>query len=601
MNFVVLPDCPAAAALAPRLQGPRQIEHASGRPWVIGDWLSGEFTRVAAGERQLMLLGPTSADPADVASGLSRMRTLHDLDRLASKLPGLCYLIASADGKTRVQGSVAGVRQVFTTTVNGVSVAASGVAPLLMLTGTGQVDEEILAARLLTPPGGPWPVSQRSLRKGIQPLVAGHWLLLDADGRPAQVRWWELPPAARSLEEGAEAVRGALSASLGSRLKVNGTVSADLSGGLDSTSLCFLASAAGADLVTYHVTPLDGANEDTWWAAKAAALLPAARHRILPADRAENWFTAGYDQAVPGIDPEGPANWSSGLAHVMDLAARARKDGAALHLTGFGGDELFGRMPACAWSLVRSRPVSGLRLVNRYRLANRWPAGATVRSLLDTSAFAANLAVIADRIGDVSRPGGPDFGWSFTPRMPPWATADAVAAVRRLLNEAAAAQPTPLDRDRTRHQALASLIFEGATIRQVNAVIAGSGITWDAPFLDDRVIEAALSVRVDQRLASGRNKPLLTTAMREVVPADILGRRDKGEFSAEGFRGLAANRNLLLRLCDDSRLAELGLIDPVAFRTALLSPGLMSQDLQPIQATVACESWLRSHADRLPE
>jgi asparagine synthase (glutamine-hydrolysing) len=528
---------------------------------------------------------------------LGRLRSLHELDKLASRLPGLCHLSASVDGQTRVQGSVTGVRQIFTAEAGGVSVAASGVAPLLELTGGGQLDGAMLAARLLTPSGPPWPLAQRTVRRGVRPLATGHWLLLDADGRPAPVRWWDLPPASRSLPEAADALRGALTDSLTARVSLSGTITADLSGGLDSTCLCFLAAAADANLVTYHLTPLDTANEDTPWAEKAAALLPSARHQTLPADRAANWFSAGYDPAAPDTDPEGPATWASGLAHVRDLAARAAAEGAAVHLTGFGGDELFGRMPACPWSLARARPVSGLRLVNRYRLANRWSYGGTVRSLLDRSTFADNLAALAGRIGDPPRPvSEPDFGWTFTPRMPPWATKDAVTAVRQLLAEAAVSGPRPLDSDRTRHQALASLVFEGSTIRQLNTVIAGTGISWDAPLLDDRVIEAALSARVDERLAGGRYKPLLTSAMRDVVPADILGRRDKGEFSAEGFRGLTQNRQLLLDLCEDSRLAGLGLIDVAAFRAALLSPGLMSQDLQPIQTTVACESWLRSHS-----
>lgn len=604
MHWVVLPDCPDGAALAGRIAGPRRIDHASGRPWIIGDWDSREFVTVTAGARQLALIGPTSADKSAIAAALGRMRTVRDLDRLAAGLPGSCHLSASWGGGTRVQGSVTGVRQVFTTVVNGVSVAASAVTPLLCLAGLTRLDDALLAARLLAPSGPPWPLSQRPVHHGIDAVPAGNWLLLDADGRGSHVRWWELPPASRSLPEAADALRGALLASMSARVSQNGTVSADLSGGVDSTSLCFLAAAAGADLVTYHVMPLDTANEDTAWAEKAAALLPSARHHTLPADRAENLLGVGYGPGATDIDPEGPATWASGLAHVSDLAARAVAEGSAMHLTGFGGDELFGRMPACAWSLARARPVSGLRLVNRYRLANRWPLLGTVRSLLDSATFAEHLAAAARHLAAAAGHAGdkrgrvaePHLGWTFTPQMPPWATPDAVSAVSSLLAETAAAKPRPLDRDRTRHQALASLLFEGSTIRHLNTALEGTGISWEAPFLDDRVVEAALSARIDQRLAGGRYKPLLASALRDIVPADLLGRRDKGEFSAEGFQGIRRNREQLLELCEDSRLAGLGLIDQAEFRAALLNPGVMSEDLQPIITTVACESWLRSHS-----
>ncbi|MQS37330.1 lasso peptide isopeptide bond-forming cyclase, partial [Streptomyces katsurahamanus] len=192
-------------------------------------------------------------------------------------------------------------------------------------------------------------------------------------------------------------------------------------------------------------------------------------------------------------------------------------------------------------------------------------------------------------------------GWVFAPRMPAWATPDAVATVRRMLTEAAAEAHDPLDADRARHQALASIIFEGNTVRHVNTAIAGTGIVWEAPFLDDRVMEAALSTRVDQRLLGGRFKALLAGAVRGVVPDDILSRRDKGEFSAETFRGIERNRDRILELCEDSHLARLGLIDPMAFRSAALTPGPMSHHLQPIESTVACESWLRTHLQPHPQ
>ncbi|MFE4359780.1 lasso peptide isopeptide bond-forming cyclase [Kitasatospora sp. NPDC056800] len=595
MEFVVLPDSAAGAEAAARLRATHRIDHASGRPWIVGDWQQDEMTVLQAGPRRLALLGRTRLDEQATTAALGRMRSLHDIDAVASRLPGLVHLMASMDGKVRVQGSVSGVRQVFTAVVDGVTVAAGAVGPLLRLTGAG-LDETLLAARLLAPGGAPWPLSLRPVRRGVDALATGHWLELDAAGRSRQIRWWNLPEARLPLAEGARAVRTALSEAVATRIRPDRTISADLSGGLDSTSLCFLADAAGADLVTYHVMPIDGANEDTAWARKAAAMLPSARHHMLSSDRAENLLDVGYTADYADLAPEGPSTWASGLAHIRDLATRATGEGATLHLTGFGGDELFGRMPACAWSLARAQPVNGLKLLNRYRLANRWSLGGTVRALTDRSTFAQSLARVAARISDPPPPlDEPDFGWVFAPRLPAWATPDAAAAVRKLLTDAARETPEPLDADRARHQALASIAFEGKTVRQVNTVVAASGIVWDAPFLDDRVLEAAMSTRIDERLATGRFKPLLIDAVRGLVPADILDRRDKGEFSAEAFRGIARNRARLLELCEDSQLARLGLIDPAKFRSAVLNPGPMAHHIQPIETTVACESWLRTH------
>lgn len=228
MNFVVLPDCPAGAALAGRLRWTRRIDHASGRPWIVGDWSPREVTTAVAGPRQLVLFGPTAVDEQAAARSLDRAGSLAGLDRLTLTLPGLFHLVASRDGQTRVQGSVAGARQVFAVMAGGVSVAASSVTPLLELAGHGSLDETMLAARLLAPAGPPWPLAQRTVRRDVTIVQAGHWLRLDADGGGTQVRWWQLPPATRSLDEAAQALRDALDASLAARLRLNRTITADL-------------------------------------------------------------------------------------------------------------------------------------------------------------------------------------------------------------------------------------------------------------------------------------------------------------------------------------------------------------------------------------
>jgi asparagine synthase (glutamine-hydrolysing) len=594
MDFVILPDCAAATELASDLPGPQRIDHASGRPWIVGDWAAGEVTLVEAGPRRLACLGLTRVDAAATARSLAGLGSLHDADVIAASLPGACHLSVSMDGRVRAQGTVCGSRQIFFAQAGGLGVAASNVAPLRRLTGA-QIDETLLAGRLLAPAGPPWPVSQRPIWRGIEALEAGHWLLLDAHGRPVQKRWWKPPEASAPLPVAAQAVRAALAEAVA--LRAAGTISADLSGGLDSTCLCFLAAAAGADLVTYHAVPLDRANQDTVWAREAATFLPAARHRVLPVEREENWFNVGYTPDARDVDPEGPGNWADGLPHVRDLTGRALAEGASIHLMGLGGDELFGPMPAYPWSFVRAHPIAGLRTLNRHRLGSRWTLGATVRALADRSTFGQDLAAVADRITEApSAVPGIDCGWTPAVYMPPWATREAVQTVRALLRDAASSAPGPLDRDRTRHQVLTSLIFEGSTMRQIDTVTAGSGLRWEAPFLDDRVIEAALSVRIGERMVSGRFKPLLTEAMRATVPERLLGRRDKGEFSAEGFKGLRHNRERLAGLSQQSRLAELGLIDPAAFRAALLSPGVMSHHFQQLATTVACEGWLRTHS-----
>ncbi|WP_143861328.1 asparagine synthase-related protein [Nocardia amikacinitolerans] len=59
------------------------------------------------------------------------------------------------------------------------------------------------------------------------------------------VRWWNCPPPEQPSAGCAARLRETLRASVAVRLGPDQAVSADMSGGLDSTSLCFLAAEQG--------------------------------------------------------------------------------------------------------------------------------------------------------------------------------------------------------------------------------------------------------------------------------------------------------------------------------------------------------------------
>jgi len=389
-------------------------------------------------------------------------------------------------------------------------------------------------------------------------------------------------------------VRSALHAAVEVRTRGRDTVSADLSGGMDSTSLCFLAAATGTRLVTHHWQPLDAANDDLQWAERAAALMPGARHLQLEPDRGPAWFEPLPGQYGPQDVLEGPLPWHRNRSRMEYTALRVAAEGSCVHLTGLGGDELFSPTPTYLWSLVRRRPLHALPTVARARRLNRWALTDTVRRLADHHSFEQALSAMADTLrAPVPGPHTPPMGWSGEPRMPGWATPDATDAVRRRLRRAAE-HAEPLHPQRLQHQVLESVVLSGGALRQMYLAVGRHGVRWEAPFLDDRVVEAALAVRVEDRAARGRYKPVLSTALAGDVPAELLGRRTKGEFSAEIYAGLHRGRKTLLELCDDLWLAQLGLVDAAVLRAALLAPKPETRHLAPFANTLACEAWLRS-------
>ncbi|MFC6887042.1 asparagine synthase-related protein [Actinomadura yumaensis] len=605
VGFLVFPDTPAGAAAADAFGGAagtdgpyarEVVEHASGRPWIVRGPAAEPLLHAAAGRNRAVLIGPASASRNELEKALAAARSVRDLDALCARLAGAFHLIASIGGDVRVQGSISTARQVFHARLGGVTVASDVPAALVERMDGASLDEELIAGRLVAP-WAPWPLNERPLWTGLDAVPAGCYLRLDAAGAGRPVRWWTPPAPDVPLEEGARRVRDALRDAVAVRARGAGTISADLSGGMDSTSLCFLADGEAERLVTTRWEAADPADEDRVWAGRAAAYLPDAEHLVLSRDTAPTWFDGIAEDGPGGPDIEGPFAWIRTRARLLHMAGRVAAAGSAAHLTGHGGDELFLGNPLNLHTLLRTRRAGAVRYLRAYRAMYRWRLAPTVRALLSGESFGQWLAASAETLTDPLREtgGAPAFGWGIGYRLPPWATADAVASARRLFRRAGASGVEPLAPVRGQHAALQDARLCGDTLRRVDRLTSGAGVRWHAPFVDDRVVEAALAVRFEDVTMPDRYKPALTAAMRGIVPEPVLGRSTKSEYSAEAYHSLRRHRAELLGLCgDDMRLARLGLVDAAALRSTLEALPPSSFTLMPLISTFACETWLRA-------
>jgi asparagine synthase (glutamine-hydrolysing) len=177
--------------------------------------------------------------------------------------------------------------------------------------------------------------------------------------------------------------------------------------------------------------------------------------------------------------------------------------------------------------------------------------------------------------------------------MPPWATADAVEAVRALIREEAAAA-RPLGPGHGEHRELATMQAVSRFARHLNQMTRPLGLLFACPFYDDRVVEAGLAVRPEERVTPWRYKPLIVEAMRGVVPEAGRTRATKANATLEEEVGLRRHRRALLALCEDSRLARLGLVDAKAWRAWCDGPVSAELENVLLHPTVGCEVWLRS-------
>ncbi|MEU6588543.1 lasso peptide isopeptide bond-forming cyclase [Streptomyces sp. NPDC046881] len=595
-GFIVLPDVTDArtSGVSVPFEAPQVLAYPSGRPWLIGQWSPGEVLVAKVGSVQVVVIGFCPVTTARLAELAGRVGDVADIDALARALPGSFHLIAAVRRHVRVQGAVTGLRRVFHARFGGLPIASDSAATLAAMTGA-KVDDQALAVRVAC--GGllPPPLGERSMWESIATVPPDHYLVMESRGA-REVRWWRPPVPQQSLEQGAEAVREALITATMTRRPASGRLSADLSGGMDSTSLCFLASRRTPDLITFRWGEADAGNDDAFFAGHAAQSLPQAQHLIVPQSQLPDVF-ADPEALVDTEQPYLFARTTARMRYTADLLA---EHGSRLHIAGHGGDELFFKFPGYLHRLLRRRPWTGLRHLRGHYALSRWPFGATVAELADSGDVSAWWSAQADNLRQpLSSPRYPPLGWGFTPlRAADWVTEGAVAAARDGLRRAAASA-RPLAPDRGQHQFLVALRTTGVAYQQLAHLYSEARVPLHMPYLDDRVVEAALAVRLHERAMPWRYKPLLADAMRGLVPDAVLDRSTKGEFSRDMYTGWRRNLPAILEIFSDSALAAHGLIDADGLRTALLTPQADNTMYIAVEHLLGCEIWFRSTRRRI--
>jgi asparagine synthase (glutamine-hydrolysing) len=526
-----------------------------------------------------------------LASAAAAVRDVRDLDRLAARLPGSFHLVASIDGAVRVQGALSGLRRVFRARLGDIEVAADRCDVLAAATGAAVAPERLAACLLV--PEAPFPLEGEPMWQGIDALPEDHYLFFDRHGAGRPVRWWTPPAPELSLAEGARGLREALTEAVMARVRTGKRLSCDLSGGLDSTPVCYLTAAAlrerGDRLVSLTTTNGD-ADDDPMWADIAAASMPNLDRIVLPVGHLPLPYG---DLLRPGLSEDEPLLDSGGREALELLAGQLRGRGVELHLTGDGGDELLEPEVTYLRELLWRSPWQALTHLRGYRALNRWSWRTALGILADRRSYGTWLTAGTENItrtpSEKEAPEGPGF----TFRLPPWAT-EAAADLLRTRIRAAATDVRLLAPTLSQHQDLETMRMAGHDLRRINQLSVRFGVPHSAPYLDDRVIEACMAVRPEERTTPWRYKPLIMEAMRGLLPEQWLRRDTKADGTELHHAGLRAHRLQVLQLCEDSELARLGLVEPDTLR-ANASTGMWACEMWPVALTrtLGLERWLR--------
>jgi asparagine synthase (glutamine-hydrolysing) len=437
-------------------------------------------------------------------------------------------------------------------------------------------------AAACTPPAG------RSVYAGVRALAPARVMLV-RDRRVTTTPYWkpeDFAPAPDPVidEEGYCATfRDLFSAAVHSRLTGHGDTWAQLSGGLDSSSVVSVAQwlarrgAVGQGVSgTISWVYRWSADSDERVYSDAVAAHAGVANRVL----ANDWFWAP--------DPEGPPHTDQPTAE-YSMYARERRTcrllrhaGAKVLLTGYGSDHyLIGNMFFFADWLVSGRARAACReMLHRAALGR-----VSFWNLAYQNALLPLLPPLVQRhlVAGTALPEWIDL--SVARRFDLRSTADgsSYAAGRRgekyrgLVLETVRGIPDGLDRH--------NVLEDTVDVRH--------------PFLYRPLVELGLRLPATMCVRPHARKWILRQAMRGILPDIVRTRVGKGTNVGCALQSLGHERATLEHLLVDPVLAQLGCIDRAKLRLALDRAWATGAEhlVGAVSCTLAIESWLRARSD----
>ena len=398
-------------------------------------------------------------------------------------------------------------------------------------------DEETMAAYLVR--GRARPDVTRTFLAGVRRLPAAHVLVWREARIDVRRYWWPGPvQVPESYGDAVEAYRALLVDSVRLRLRSDVPVGTSLSGGLDSSAIVALVSAAGGENPRHAFTArFPGYPHDEWRYAQAVGERAAVEHHHVvepsAADLLGDLERFLADQQEPVGSCSVYAQW-----RVMQSAHEA---GVTVLLDGQGNDELLGGYGEAPGFALRGSGARGL-------------AAAVLRD-------PGELKSILRSVAEDHLPSG--AGRAYLRREAPPYVASAVveAGARATFPRPALFQPARgLRRYLLRQTFDASL---PVLLLYADRSSMAHSREVRLPFLDRRVAEFSLSLPSRFAYDRGLSKLILRDALAGVVPDIVLRRRDKIGFAPpqESWLNAPAARERIADVLLDADARARGLYD----------------------------------------
>jgi asparagine synthase (glutamine-hydrolysing) len=427
--------------------------------------------------------------------------------------------------------------------------------------------------------------------EGVRAVPAASCVSFSSEGQHTLQQFWHLDPGTvryRDKRQYEERLRALWSEAVGTRLRVEGTVWAELSGGLDSSSVVCMADA----LIKHG-------------RVRAVAVQPISHATLYSSEGDERRFIAevetqiGTTSEILGVEDhcdcaDDELDWVTPFAtNGVSLAGleRIHKRGGRLVLSGRVGDAVMGCDPDNSLAVLDD--LASGHLLSAFVNMRRWSRSCRKPFLeigwkLVRRSTASGIASVLERRAAPDASQGEAMLSSRLKTLIQGHGHDDIVLARAVANARAANRDT------------AALVLAYAMGLRLNIPYTPPSIVYAYPFTHRPLVEYVLAIPGEQLSAPGQTRSLMRRAFDGLVPARILGRTSKGRYPPSAMRTartLAASMPSVERL----EVVRRGWLDGRRLEAAkrMLSDG-GSGNAGAMRQAIRLEQWLASRNRRAP-
>ncbi len=545
---------------------------------------------------RIAVVGQCFASDAAILEGLRKVASDGKAEAL-TQWPGSYSTVVIQPNKVTATSDISGRYPLYYQS-NTERIAIGTHASLIGSADGRSADSVTLAAQIACP-GITELAFDRSAYRGTNCLQPAHILQANRGFLQTSRYEWGEPDQGTDLTETSKYLAHVIRQAVQYRIDLGGKLSFDFSGGMDSTSLAFLAMQHGhsPDLFTSHHPrfPTDDLGH-----VKAFLDMPESK-RANP--RWHEFFITDEEGAFAGLTDlhvtDEPDATIFARAHLKAYYRHIRSKGGEIHITGDGGDAIADMGQEFLASLLAAKGLTNP--LQTYRMACDIGRIKKVAPI-DLLRQAYNIARVglgesyARVAGMLQKPQDFHFenrAWLGISQGALWLT---TAARKELADHTLAFADSLKDidiKDKANYTALQGIQSLGKG-KRLSAQYS-DGLILHAPYLDGNVVKAALSLASHERCSPHVFKKILAEALKGLVPGPVLTRQSKGNYTAWGNDCTRRALPDFQRLLNNSRLADLGIIEPSRVHDALMAIAEgRPVPIAPLSAFAGAESWLRS-------